>query len=88
MAMKQRYFEAFLQGADLAADCGLAEVEHLASVGKAAGLGDGEENSKLVPVHEIPLLDPRAGLSIRRVADCYLGRVSRTYEPIKDCVLY
>jgi hypothetical protein len=34
-------------------------------VGKAAGLGDGEENSKLIPVHEIPLLDPGTGFSIR-----------------------
>ncbi len=43
--------ERLLECRDLARDGGLAEVQRVAGMGEAAGLGDGVEDAQLVPVH-------------------------------------
>src|SRR5262249_29026081 len=50
-AVEQRDAEALLQRADLAAHRRLAQVQRLARMGEAAGLGDRVEDAQLVPVH-------------------------------------
>ena len=60
MAVKQGRVEAFFQRADLAADRGLGQVQRIARMGEAAGLGDGMEHPQLVPVLHRPV---RRGLA-------------------------
>jgi hypothetical protein len=57
---KQRRVQALLQRANLAADGGLRQVQHLARMGQAAGIGHRVKNPELVPVHGATLM-PVAG---------------------------
>ena len=50
---EQRGVEALLERADLAADRRLAQVQRVAGVGEAAGVGHRMEDSQLVPVHRV-----------------------------------
>src|SRR4051794_15829369 len=51
MPLKQGRVDLFLERADLSADGGLAESQHLTSMREAARRSDGVENAKLVPIH-------------------------------------
>ena len=51
VAVEQRHAQALLERADLAAHRRLAEIQRLAGMGEAAGLGDGMEDPQLVPIH-------------------------------------
>ncbi|SCM79246.1 hypothetical protein KL86PLE_90306 [uncultured Pleomorphomonas sp.] len=58
VAVEQRHAEILLEGADLAADGGLAHVQAVAGVGEAPGVGGGVEYPELVPIHRVPLCRP------------------------------
>src|SRR4051794_30670053 len=57
MPLKQGRVDLFLERADLSADGGLAEPQHLTSMREAARRSDCVEDAKLVPIHA-PLLVP------------------------------
>ena len=51
VTVEERRFELGLEGADLAADGGLAEVEDLTRMGEGSGIGGRLENPQLIPIH-------------------------------------
>src|SRR3954468_10294661 len=51
MPLKQGRVDLFLERADLSADGGLAEPQHLAGMREAARRSDCVEDAKLVPIH-------------------------------------
>ena len=51
--VEQRHLQRLLQRLDLARHGGLAEVQRLAGVREAAGVGDRVEHAQLVPVHPV-----------------------------------
>ena len=73
VTMKEDHAQGVLQGADLTADRGLAQVEPFARMGEAAGLGDGMKDAQLVPVHDVA--------PARRPAGRGLDRPSPTVRP-------
>jgi len=50
-ALEQSRSQALLELAQVADDRGLAEAEHTGSSPQAAGLGDGEKDPEIVPLH-------------------------------------
>ena len=56
VTVEERGVERLLQRADLPRHCRLAEIQHVAGMGQAAGIGDGMKDPKLVPIHEDQLI--------------------------------
>jgi hypothetical protein len=69
-ALEQSSSQALLELAQVADDRGLAEAEHTGGPPQAAGLGDGEKDPEIVPLHRARLATSKG----RPRSECGAGR--------------